>query len=413
MLGNLLFSLNSTLPLFFLMLLGYVLHRTGFLSDAFVAGANKFVFYVALPVQLFRDLGKNDVRTTFDGRYVLFCFVVTLVSILVIWALAKVFLKGTGLVGEFVQACYRSSAAILGSAFLQSIYGDASMSSLMILGSVPLYNIMAVVILTLESPAAAQTGSMSAKLKKSTKGVLTNPILLGIAAGFAWSMLHISMPAMLDKTLSNVAGLTSPLALLAIGAGFKGRKALGYLKPTTIATVVKLIILPALFLPLAVHLGFTDEKLVALLVMLGSITTPACYVMAKQMGHEGVLTGSVCVTTTLFSAFSLTFWLFVLRSLGYILEPLLHSKTADSLQAVRCLLFRSYWGSRVHRTDAASAFYSVISSSAIHSRTRLGRLVTMASGCSGQRSFTVFSSSTVQYAVLMPRSCSFCTMLGC
>ena len=336
MLENLLFSLNSTLPLFFLMLLGYVLHRTGFLSDAFVAGANKFVFYVALPVQLFRDLGKNDVRTTFDGRYVLFCFVVTLVSILVIWALAKVFLKGTGLVGEFVQACYRSSAAILGSAFLQSIYGDASMSSLMILGSVPLYNIMAVVILTLESPAAAQTGSMSAKLKKSAKGVLTNPILLGIAAGFAWSMLHISMPAVLDKTLSNVAGLTSPLALLAIGAGFKGRKALGYLKPTTIATVVKLMILPALFLPLAVHLGFTDEKLVALLVMLGSITTPACYVMAKQMGHEGVLTGSVCVTTTLFSAFSLTFWLFVLRSLGYIynLFCIAEQRTACRLSAV-------------------------------------------------------------------------------
>ena len=296
MLENILFSMNSTMPLFFIMLLGYVLHRTGFLSDAFVAGANKFVFYVALPVQLFRDLGKNDVRATFDGRYVLF------------------------LVGEFVQVCYRSSAAILGSAFLQSIYGDASMSSLMILGSVPLYNIMAVVILMLEAPTAqAQTGNMAEKLKKSVKGILTNPILLGIAAGFAWSMLHISMPAMLDKALSNVAGLTSPLALLAIGAGFKGQKALGYLKPTAVATVVKLMVLPALFLPLAVRFGFTDEKLVALLVMLGSITTPACYVMAKQMGHEGVLTGSVCVTTTLFSAFSLTFWLFVLRSLGYIL----------------------------------------------------------------------------------------------
>ena len=50
MLENLLFSMNSTMPLFFIMLLGYVLHRTGFLSDAFVAGANKFVFYVALPV---------------------------------------------------------------------------------------------------------------------------------------------------------------------------------------------------------------------------------------------------------------------------------------------------------------------------------------------------------------------------
>ena len=315
---NILFSLNSTLPLFFVMVLGYVLYQKKFLSDGFVAGANKFVFYVALPVQLFRDLGSTDVRATFDGAYVLFCFAVTLGSILTLWALAKLCLKNKSLVGEFVQVCYRSSAAILGSAFLQSIYGDASMSSLMILGSVPLYNVMAVVILTLESPDAAQTGSMAAKLKKSIRGIATNPILLGIAAGFAWSLLGLPMPAMLNKTLSNVAGLTSPLALLVIGAGFKGRKALGYLRPTAAATVVKLMLLPALFLPLAVHFGFTDEKLVALLVMLGSISTPACYVMAKQMGHEGVLTGSVCVTTTLFSAFSLTFWLFVLRSFGCI-----------------------------------------------------------------------------------------------
>ena len=67
MLENILFSMNSTMPLFFVMLLGYVLHRTGFLSDEFVAGANKFVFYVSLPVQLFRDLGATDVRTSFDG----------------------------------------------------------------------------------------------------------------------------------------------------------------------------------------------------------------------------------------------------------------------------------------------------------------------------------------------------------
>ena len=156
------------------------------------------------------------------------------------------------------------------------------------------------------------------KLKKSVKGILTNPTLLGIAAGFAWSLLGLPMPTMAGKTLSSIASLTSPLALLAIGAGFKGRKALGYLRPTAVATAVKLMALPALFLPVAVHLGFTDEKLVALLVMLGSIATPSCYVMAKQMGHEGVLTGSVCVTTTLFSAFSLTFWLFLLRSMGCI-----------------------------------------------------------------------------------------------
>ena len=315
---SLIFSLNSTMPLFFIMLLGYLLHRKQFLTDDFVAMANKFVFNVALPVQLFRDLATMDVRASFDAKYVLFCAAVTTSSILVIWALAKLFLKEKHIVGEFVQACYRSSAAILGAAFIQNIYGTSGMSGLMILGSVPLYNIFAVIILTLESPALDVKSGMGEKIKKSLKGIVTNPILLGIAAGFVWSLLRLPMPTMANKTLSSLAGMTSPLALLAIGAGFKGREALGYLKPTAVATVTKLVVLPAIFLPMAVHFGFTDQKLVALLVMLGSVTTPAGYVMAKQMGHEGTLTGSVCVTTTVFSALTLTFWVFWARSNGFI-----------------------------------------------------------------------------------------------
>ena len=304
---NLIFSLNATLPVFLVMVVGYALGQLGFLPPAFCKASDRLTFKVTLPLMLFLDMGSVDILHDFRPRFVLFCFAATLVGILTVWAGAKRFLKDKTLVGEFVQACYRSSAAILGTAFLQSIYGTAEMSSMMILGSVPLYNVMAVVILMLEGPEAAQAGSMTAKLKKSVKGILTNPTLLGIAAGFAWSLLGLPMPTMAGKTLSSIASLTSPLALLAIGAGFKGRKALGYLRPTAVATAVKLMALPALFLPVAVHLGFTDEKLVALLVMLGSIATPSCYVMAKQMGHEGVLTGSVCVTTTLFSAFSLDF----------------------------------------------------------------------------------------------------------
>ena len=315
---SLLFSLNSTMPLFFLMVLGYLLHRKNFLTDDFVTTANKFVFNVTLPVQLFRDLATMDVRASFDAKYVLFCAGVTLSSILVIWVLAKLLLKDKHIVGEFVQACYRSSAAILGAAFIQNIYGTSGMSGLMILGSVPLYNIFAVLILTLESPSLDAKSGMKEKLVKSLKGIVTNPILLGIAAGFVWSLLRLPMPTMANKTLSSLAGITSPLALMAIGAGFKGRKALGYIKPTIVATVTKLLVLPAVFLPLAVRFGFTDQKLVALLVMLGSVTTPAGYVMAKQMGHEGTLTGSVCAATTVFSALTLTFWVFWARSGGYI-----------------------------------------------------------------------------------------------
>ena len=63
---------------------------------------------------------------------------------------------------------------------------------------------------------------------------------------------------------------------------------------------------------------FRDEQLVALLIMLGSPTTPTSYIMAKNMGHEGVLSASVTVVTTLLSALTITAWIFLLRSGGYI-----------------------------------------------------------------------------------------------
>ena len=317
--ADLLFSLNSTVPLFLIMLLGYGLRRAGLLDERFTAAADRLVFYVTLPALLIRDLAGANLRENFDGGYVLFCAGATTAAILTIWAGAKLLLRDKSLVGEFVQASYRSSAAILGAAFIQSIYGSAGMSGLMILGSVPLFNIFAVLILALESPDPDKAGPLGPRLRKSLKGIATNPILLGILAGLALGLWGVQLPTVLDKTLSSLSGLTSPLALLGIGAGFKGRAALAKAGPTAAATLLKLVVLPAVFLPLAVAFGFTDEKLVALLVMLGSITTPASYVMARQMGHEGTLTGSVCAATTLLSALTLTGWLFWARSGGYIL----------------------------------------------------------------------------------------------
>ena len=192
---NLIFSLNATLPVFLTMVAGWLLRQWGFLPKEFCKAADRLTFKITLPIMLFLDMSAVDILHDFQPKFVLFCFAATLVGILTVWAGAKRFLKDKALVGEFVQVCYRSSAAILGTAFLQSIYGTAEMSSMMILGSVPLYNVMAVVILMLEGPDAAQAGSMTAKLKKSVKGILTNPTLLGIAAGFAWSLLGLPMPS--------------------------------------------------------------------------------------------------------------------------------------------------------------------------------------------------------------------------
>lgn len=313
---QLLFSLNSTIPVFLVMVLGYFLKQIRMVDDSFVKTLNKFNYTVTLPFLVFKDLAGSDFYSVWDTRYVLYCFLVTLATITVIWIMAGLFYRDKACLGEFVQASYRSSAAILGIAFIQNIYGNSGMAPLMIVGTVPLYNVAAVLVLSFTGPDAH--GLDKASLKKALKGILTNPILIGIALGVLASVCRLDFPVMIDKTINNVAVLASPLALIGLGAGFEGRKALKQLLPTAIVSALKLVILPALFLPLAIHLGFTQEKLVAILVMLGSPTTASCYIMAKNMGHEGTLTSSTVVATTFLSSITLTAWLFILRSMGLI-----------------------------------------------------------------------------------------------
>lgn len=313
---NLIFSLNATIPIFLLMVLGYVLKLLKVVDEPFVKTLNSFNYKITLPVLLFRDIAESDFYSVWDTTYVLYCFFVTLSCIIVIWFLTALFYKNKNNVGEFVQASYRGSAAVLGIAFIQNIYGNAGMAPLMIIGTVPLYNVAAVLILSFTGPNGGKLNKAS--FLASLKGILTNPIILGILLGMITSVSGITVPTIIAKSVSSISSLATPLALIGLGAGFEGRKALKQIKPTAICTVIKLLIQPLLFLPLAYRLGFRDEKMVAILIMLGAPTTVSCYIMAKNMGHEGTLTSSVVVATTFLSAVSITFWLFVLRSFGLI-----------------------------------------------------------------------------------------------
>ena len=266
---NFLYSINATLPIFLIMILGKLLYKLKIIGDDFIQSVDKYVFYTALPVLVFKDLTENNFRENFDAGYVMFCFFSTLASILIIWGLTELFMKNEAEKGAFIQASYRSSAAILGLAFIDNMYDGAGMAPLMILGAVPLFNIFA----------------------------------------------GIELPVFANKSLNYLANTASPLALLSIGAGFEGRKAFRKRKLTIISTLIKLFIICALFLPIAVYLGYRSQELMGILIMLGSPATVSCYIMAKNTGNDTVLTSSIIVLTTLLSSISLTFWIFILKSM--------------------------------------------------------------------------------------------------
>lgn len=313
-LSNLLFSLNATVPVFLMMVFGWFVHRFGLLDDHATAQINKFVFKLLLPALLFMDLSTADFKAVWDGRFVLFCVCVTLISVGIAFLYSLPHRDGAER-GEIIQASYRSSAAILGIAFVNNIYGHATMAALMIAGTVPIYNIVAVIALSLTSPD--NKGGRGVYLN-TLKGIVTNPIILGIIAGLLWSIIGIPQPFIMSKSISYLGSMATPLSLIALGASFKFSEARDKLGVTLGIAFLKLVFFASVFLPVAVHFGFRGEKLIAILVMLGSATTGSCFVMAKNFGHKGVITSFTVMITTMLSSVTLTTWLFILKSLKYI-----------------------------------------------------------------------------------------------
>jgi len=314
---NFIFSLNATLPIFLVIILGWILMHIRFFNVEFTKVADKYVFKIALPVLLFQDIATANITEIFDLKFILFCALSSIFMFLAVWLLSYLFIKDKSMVGAFAQASARGSAAILGIAFVKNIYGEAGMAPLMIVSAVPFYNILSVVILTFGSKEHEGLSKKDALLKACVN-VAKNPIIWGIFLGLPFSLFQISIPAIPAKTISYLASTATPLALLTIGAGFQGSEAVSKLKLSLVACFIKLIALPAVFFPIALSFGFRNSDLVAILVMLGSPTAAACYIMAKNMGNDEVLTSNIIVLATLLSSITLTGWIYLLRTLALI-----------------------------------------------------------------------------------------------
>lgn len=311
-----LFSVGAILPVFGVMVLGFLLRRRSFLTQGFCQTGNRLVFNLCLPAMLLRQIASMGGVRASDGGFLLYAFAATLAGVLAVWLPAHFFMKNKTQVGAFAQGAFRGNTALLGAALLQSICGSQAYAPLIILAAVPVYNVLSVVVLSLE---AGGGGTLDrARVLGALKQVARNPILLGILAGMPFALTGRSIPLPADKVLSMLGGLASPLSLLVIGAGFRWQAALEKRRTTLLAALIKLVLLPAAALPPAAALGFRGEALVALLVMSGTPSAVSSYIMAENMGNDGVLANGIVAVTTLLSAVTLTGWIFLLRTLQLI-----------------------------------------------------------------------------------------------
>lgn len=308
------FAFGVTGPIFVLVFLGIVLKRLKLIDSTFMDSASKLVFNVALPTMLFVSVVKTDIRTVFNGSYLMTILVGTLITFVLLSLLAKWVVKNPRDRGVFVQGAFRSNLAIIGLAFCLNAYGEAglAMASIIISVITVAYNILSIYTLSASlKQGRLDPGGMAIDIAK-------NPLIIGILAGVVVNLAEIPVPNFLMTSGEYIAYMTLPLALICIG----GTLSLAEFKSTSseslIAVLAKLVFVPAVIVYMAYLYGFGKMELGILFLMVGSPAAAVSYVMVQAMGGNSKLAANIVVIGTLASLFTVSFGLVLLKQLGVV-----------------------------------------------------------------------------------------------
>lgn len=316
MLDNLIISANSILPIFIIIILGYILKSIGLLNNAFIDVSDKLVFKCALPAMLFYNVATTDFKSAFNGRLVAFCVIGTFCVFLLMTVLLTPAIKRKDVRGAVIQGIYRSNFAILGVPLAISLFGTAggTAASLVIPFLIPVYNVFAVIILAMNMPDGKADGL--GVFIKIVKNVVTNPLIISVVLALPFSLGYLSLPAVLDKSIGYLSDLSTPLALISLGASFRFADIKGNISYSVFATVMKIAVCPLIACTVAVLVGFRGVELGIIFIAFGAPTAVSSYIMAKQMKSNGIVASQIILLTTLLCSVTMLIGSTILKNLG-------------------------------------------------------------------------------------------------
>ena len=315
--------LNTLAPVFLVVLLGALLRRSGFLTEAFASALNRFVFWVPLPVFLFRSIQASEFRSgSLPAAAVMMG--ATLAVAAISWFGASLFGISPRSRGSFCQSVFRSNNAYVGLPVILFAYAGSgagkideirALAALSLAPCLILYNVLAVLVLTpnamgfFDGPAGAPKGRMHVPAGRILHGSATNPLILACVAGSVGLVLRkttgATLPAFLDRSLESLGGMAGPGALVALGASLTPERLRASLRGAHFAAVLKLVACPLIGALLARVAGLDADARFVALAYLTCPTAVASFVMAQAMKGDDALAGSTVALTTLCSVAAL------------------------------------------------------------------------------------------------------------
>lgn len=311
--NNLILSFNVVVPLFVNIMFGYFIKKIGLVDSNTLKIMNNVTFKTFLPLLLFYNVYKTDLDGTINKKLMIFAPTVIFIVCIITTILILMIEKENKRRGVLIQAIFRSNFVLFGLPVIISLFGDesAGVTSMLIAVVVPIFNFLAVIILEI-----FRGGRID--VKKIVKGIITNPLILSSMAGLILLFLNIKLPYFIEKSINDISKIATPLALIILGGSFEFNKVSGNIKQIFIGVMGKLIIVPIIFIPIAIKLGFRYIELATLMIMLTAPTAVSSFTMAEQMDGDGELAGQLVVFSSAASVFTIFIWIFIIKQLGYI-----------------------------------------------------------------------------------------------
>ena len=314
---NIIVSFNVIAPVFFLMVLGYLLVNYTSLADRkLTKQANAIVFKIFLPCMLFYNVYQSDIGAEIHSRIKLCIWAAggLLILFVLLCLIVPKVVKQENQQGVVIQGIFRSNYVIFGVAVVQNMYGVKSTTTAAILSAilVPMYNFQAVVALSIFGE------KRETDWKKIILDIVKNPLIISSVLGIIFSLLGIRLPTAVDTTVQDLAKLSTPIAFMILGGDLDFSKVKGNLKVASVVLTIKLVILPFIMIPMIVMMGYRDADLLSGLLAYQTPVAVSSYIMAQQAGADGQLAGQLVVFSSVLSIFTLFVTILILRTIGLL-----------------------------------------------------------------------------------------------
>ncbi|RLC11441.1 MAG: AEC family transporter [Deltaproteobacteria bacterium] len=298
---------TTIIPIFTIILLGWISRKKGFIHADFIGPANSLVFYIAIPAMIFSAISRATLTAHFNVGILVITLSTAMVACVFAWVFGRACRLKQGQLGSYVQISFHGNLGYIGLAVAFYYLGEDGFVKASILTGflMIVQNLLSVLSLTFNAhqPDSARHG------RTIVRNLVGNPVILSAMAGIVCSFLKVPIPLIIQRSLGILSGLALPMALLIIGASISFQETRHRVKWVLSSSTTKLFLMPGLGYIAFRSLGFPPGEYLPGLILLASPSATISYVMAKEMKGDPDLAVIAISFSTLLSALTYTFWL--------------------------------------------------------------------------------------------------------